>query len=155
MRNKDMYHPPHVHHVPCDARRFESRSVRCFDGPRGAMPQAIRPKFDGPHGGHAQRGVGRSLYDFASRGGGFETRKVSRPRFPYRGACSSKAGSGMPMTLDAFMGGLAQHWLASKFTKPHDKLNAPFMHVTKSWVPKYMLANPSGSKTRVSLSSRV
>ena len=38
---------------------------------------------------------------------------------------------------------------------PHDKLSTPFMHVTKSWVPKYMLANPSGSKTRVSLSSRV
>jgi hypothetical protein len=38
---------------------------------------------------------------------------------------------------------------------PHDKLSAPFMHVTKYWVPKYMLANPLGSKTRFSLSSRV
>jgi hypothetical protein len=38
---------------------------------------------------------------------------------------------------------------------PHDKLSASFRRVTKSWVPKYMLANPSGSKTRVSLSSHV
>jgi hypothetical protein len=38
---------------------------------------------------------------------------------------------------------------------PHDKLSTPFMLVTKSWVPKYKLANPSGSKTRASLSSRV
>ncbi|RLM73473.1 hypothetical protein C2845_PM15G04990 [Panicum miliaceum] len=38
---------------------------------------------------------------------------------------------------------------------PHDKLSAPFTRVAKSWVPKSMLANPSGSKTRACLSSHV
>jgi hypothetical protein len=38
---------------------------------------------------------------------------------------------------------------------PHDNLSASFRHVTKSWVPMYMLANPSGSKTWVSLSPLV
>ena len=38
---------------------------------------------------------------------------------------------------------------------PHDKLSAPFTRVAKSWVPKSLLANPSGSKTRASLSSHV
>lgn len=37
---------------------------------------------------------------------------------------------------------------------PHDKLSA-FTHVTKFWIPKYMLANPLGSKTRSYLSSHV
>ena len=36
-----------------------------------------------------------------------------------------------------------------------EKLSASFTRVAKSWVPKYMLANPSGSKTRASLSSHV
>ena len=38
---------------------------------------------------------------------------------------------------------------------PHDKLSASFARVTKCWIPKYMLANPLGSKTRSSLSSHV
>ena len=38
---------------------------------------------------------------------------------------------------------------------PHDKLRASFTHVTKFWIPKYMLTNPLGSKTRSSLSSHV
>jgi len=38
---------------------------------------------------------------------------------------------------------------------PHDKLSASFTRVFKSWVPKFMLANPSGSKTRACLSSHV
>ena len=36
-----------------------------------------------------------------------------------------------------------------------DKLSASFTHVAKAWVLKYMLANPSESKTRASLSSHV
>jgi hypothetical protein len=31
---------------------------------------------------------------------------------------------------------------------PHDKLSASFICVTKYWIPKYVLANPLGSKTR-------
>ena len=34
----------------------------------------------------------------------------------------------------------------------HDKLGSSFTRVSKSWVPKYMLANPSGSKTQICLS---
>ena len=36
-----------------------------------------------------------------------------------------------------------------------DKLSASFTRVAKPWVPKYLLANPSGSKSRASLSSHV
>ena len=35
---------------------------------------------------------------------------------------------------------------------PHDKLSASFTRVTKLWIPKYVLANPLGSKARSSLS---
>ena len=35
---------------------------------------------------------------------------------------------------------------------PHDKLSTSFTRMAKSWVSKYMLANPSGSKTRICLS---
>jgi len=38
---------------------------------------------------------------------------------------------------------------------PHDKLSTSFRRVTKSRVPKYLLANPLGSKARVFLSSHV
>ena len=38
---------------------------------------------------------------------------------------------------------------------PHDKLSTSFTRMAKSWVSKYMLANPSGSKTRTSLSSHM
>jgi len=38
---------------------------------------------------------------------------------------------------------------------PWEKLSTPFICVAKSWVPKFMLANPSGSKTRTCLSSHV
>jgi hypothetical protein len=31
---------------------------------------------------------------------------------------------------------------------PHDKLSTSFTRVTKYWIPKYVLANPLGSKTR-------
>ena len=37
----------------------------------------------------------------------------------------------------------------------HDKLSAPFARVTKYWIPKYVLANPLGSKTRSFLSPHV
>jgi hypothetical protein len=30
--------------------------------------------------------------------------------------------------------------------KPHDKLSPSFTRVTKLWIPKYVLANPLGSK---------
>jgi hypothetical protein len=30
----------------------------------------------------------------------------------------------------------------------HDKLSASLTRVTKYWIPKYVLANPLGSKTR-------
>jgi len=38
---------------------------------------------------------------------------------------------------------------------PREKLSTPFICVTKSWVSKSILANPSGSKTWVCLSSHV
>lgn len=38
---------------------------------------------------------------------------------------------------------------------PHDKLSASFTRVTKYWIPKHLLANPSVSKTRSSLSPHV
>ena len=38
---------------------------------------------------------------------------------------------------------------------PHDKLSASFTCVTKYWIPKYVLANPLGSKTRSFLSPHV
>ena len=38
---------------------------------------------------------------------------------------------------------------------PYDKSSASSTRVAKSWVPKSLLANPSGSKTRASLSSHV
>ena len=38
---------------------------------------------------------------------------------------------------------------------PHDKLSASFTRVTKYWIPKYVLANPLGSKTRSFLSPHV
>jgi hypothetical protein len=31
---------------------------------------------------------------------------------------------------------------------PHDRLCAPLTRVNKSWIPKYVLANPLGSKAR-------
>jgi hypothetical protein len=31
---------------------------------------------------------------------------------------------------------------------PQDKLSTSFARVTKYWIPKYVLANPLGSKTR-------
>ena len=42
-----------------------------------------------------------------------------------------------------------------RHANPHDKLSVPFICVTKFWVPKFMLANPSGCKTRACLSSDV
>jgi len=38
---------------------------------------------------------------------------------------------------------------------PHDKLSAYFTRMAKSWVSKFMFANPSGSKSRTCLSSHV
>ena len=38
---------------------------------------------------------------------------------------------------------------------PHDKLSASFTRVTKYWIPKYVLANPLGSKARSFLSPHV
>ena len=42
-----------------------------------------------------------------------------------------------------------------RHANPHDKLSASFTRVTKCWIPKYVLANPLGSKTRSFLSPHV
>jgi hypothetical protein len=38
-----------------------------------------------------------------------------------------------------------QHW---HYANSHDKLSASHTRETKYWIPKYVLANPLGSKTR-------
>ena len=53
---RDMYHPSHGVHVPL-VQRHSTR-------PRGAMPQATRPR-----GGCARQSLGRGQYDFGFRDG--------------------------------------------------------------------------------------
>jgi hypothetical protein len=112
MRNRDMYHAPYDGYVPRDVRRFEPRYEKRFARPRyEPRPRHVEPRMVVPRGGCARRG-GRSTHDFAPRGSGIVRHAVSNPS----GGNAQKVGSGM--TINAFLGRLAQHWFDSKFSNP-------------------------------------
>ena len=71
-----------------------------------------------PRGGRTRRGS-CFAYDLGSRDRGFQSYRMSGPRFSHRGDRSTEMGHGMH---DAFAntsrGRMSQHWFSPQFTNP-------------------------------------